>query len=93
MLLYRLTINVGGTDLNDYVEIGATNIYGKRISFHSDDVAAYEINQLTKYNNEAGLAHSWLMLLYRLTSLPIMLASFSTPVRRSAQALPSLYGC
>ena len=42
------------TKHNDYVEIGATNIYGKRISFHSDDVAAYEINQLTKYNNEAA---------------------------------------
>ena len=42
------------TKHNDYVEIGATNIYGKRISFHSDDVAAYEINQLTRYNNEAA---------------------------------------
>ena len=42
------------TKHNDYVEIGATDIYGKRISFHSDDVAAYEINQLTRYNNEAA---------------------------------------
>ena len=42
------------TKHNDYIEIGARDLNGDRISFYTDDVAAYEINRISKLGDEAA---------------------------------------
>ena len=42
------------TKHNDYIEIGARDLNGDRISFYSDDVAAYEINRISRNGDEAA---------------------------------------
>ncbi len=42
------------TKHNDYIEIGARDLNGDRISFYTDDVTAYEINRISKLGDEAA---------------------------------------